>query len=49
MKNFEQLGSKVTLEGFKRDRQSETLRHGDIVADKENVLRTVFVYTNENN
>ena len=28
---------------------AETPRHGDIVADTENVLQTVFVYINENN
>ena len=27
---------------------AETPRHGDIVADTENVLQTVFVYNNEN-
>ena len=26
---------------------TETLQHGDIVADSENVLQTVFVYINE--
>ena len=26
----------------------EILRHGDFVAGTENVLRTVFAYTNEN-
>ena len=26
---------------------AETPRHGDIVEDTENVLRTVFVYSNE--
>ena len=29
--------------------KTETPRHGDIVADIKNVLRTVFVYINENN
>ena len=30
------------------DPMAETPRHGDIVADIENVLQTVFVYINEN-